>query len=102
MANNQKIRGKDMNEREIWELIRGELSYLRERADDQGKELRDHIKDEAEYQRCMQQQLSALKTAVEVRGTEQKVKMSGMIIGSMLLISTFVSTFTAWLFTKVG
>ena len=89
-----------MTDREIWNHIMADLAYLRERVDDQSHELLEHIKDETSYQRCMQKQFGSLEKAIAVDTTEQKVKISGMEKGILIVIMAFVSTFTSWIFSK--
>ena len=89
-----------MTDREIWKHVMADLAYLRNRIDEYGVELKDHVKDETKYQRCIAKQIYELHEAVEVSSTVQKVKMSGMEKGVLIVIVAFVSTFTSWAFTR--
>jgi hypothetical protein len=95
MANNTENRGNSMTDRDVLHHIMGDVKYLRDRIDVQGRELTDHIKDEAKYQTCVQKQLSNLEKTIAVSDTSQNIKISGFqkmsLIVAMAIISSFVS-----------
>jgi hypothetical protein len=83
--------GREMTDQEVLRHIMDDVKYLRTRIDAQGKELTDHVREDAKSQRCIQKQLSKLETACAVSDSAQEVKLSGLQKGSIILIIAFVS-----------
>ena len=87
-----------MTDNEMWEFVKDQLEYLRDRFD-------DHMEDEVKYQRCVQKQLREIRDSfadyreeMAKQFTTQKIKTSGITY----LITVILSGFVAWLVTKFG
>ncbi len=82
-----------MTEKEMWEHVKEDLLYIRKRV--------DHNADKQDKQLgLVQQQISELRIEVAAGSASQKVKITGMITGILVVISAFVSTLSAWVFSR--